>query len=95
MHIKKEFRLRQVDEEYVVVPVGQAAQKFTGMIRLNSTAALLWETLQDGNATEASLVECLIEEFEGEEGFTPELAKADVRAFLENLRANHLLEEDA
>ena len=51
MRIKKDYRLRAVDEEYVVVPVGKAAKEFTGMIRLNSTAALLWELLSDG-ATE-------------------------------------------
>ncbi len=94
MHIKKEYRLRQVEEEYVVVPVGAAAKQFTGMIRLNSTAALLWAILQDGDATEESLLECLMEEFDGEEGFTADLAKKDVCAFLENLRAHNLLEED-
>ncbi len=92
MRIKKDYRLRAVDEDYVVVPVGKAAKEFTGMIRLNSTAALLWELLSDG-ATEEELVADLIEEFDGEEGFTPDLARADVKAFVENLRAHNLLEE--
>ncbi len=94
MRIRKDYRLRQVDEDYVVVPVGKAAKEFTGMIRLNSTAALLWEFLQDG-ATEAELVANLIEEFDGEEGFTPELAKADVAAFIAELSAHNLLLDEA
>ncbi len=92
MRIKKDYRLRAVEEDYVVVPVGKAAKEFTGMIRLNSTAALLWELLSDG-ATEEELLADLVEEFDGEEGFTQELAKADVKAFLESLRAHNLIEE--
>ncbi len=91
-YIKDGYMLREVAQEYVVVPVGAAAKQFTGMIRLNSTAALLWELLRDG-ATEDSLVADLCEEFAGEEGFTPELARTDVQAFLAQLKAQELLTE--
>lgn len=92
--IKKGYMLREVSEEYVVVPVGAAAKEFVGMIRLNSTAAFLWELIADG-ATEESLLEALCEEFEGEEGFTEELGKRDVTAFLQTLKEHNLVVEDA
>ncbi len=93
IRIKKGYMLREVAEEYIVVPVGEAAKDFVGMIRLNSTAALLWELLKDG-ATEESLVEDLCEEFEGEEGFSRELAQKDVAAFLATLRQHQFVLED-
>ena len=92
LYIKDGYMLREVAEEYVVVPVGAAAKQFTGMIRLNSTAALLWELLRDG-ATEDSLVGDLCEEFAGEEGFSAELARRDVQVFVAQLREQDLLLE--
>ena len=92
-HIKKGYMLREVSEEYVVVPVGAAAKDFVGMIRLNSTAAFLWQLIADG-ATEESLVADLCEEFEGEEGFSQELARRDVAAFLKTLQENGLVTEE-
>ena len=92
LYIKDGYMLREVAEECVVVPVGAAAKQFTGMIRLNSTAALLWELLRDG-ATEDSLVADLCEEFAGEEGFSSELARRDVQAFIAQLHEQNLLVE--
>ena len=77
----KDFLLREVADSLVLVPVGEAARRFPGMIRLNETGRLLWELLQQEQTAE-SLTETLLSRFE----VSREQAAADVKAFLERLR---------
>ena len=77
----KDFLLREVADSLVLVPVGDAARRFPGMIRLNETGRLLWELLQQEQTPE-SLTEALLSRFE----VSREQAAADVNAFLERLR---------
>ncbi|WP_343089456.1 PqqD family protein, partial [Methanocalculus natronophilus] len=46
MKIKKDYILRNVGDETVVVPTGEEAVNFNGMISLNDSGRLLFETLQ-------------------------------------------------
>ena len=77
MKIKEGFILRQVADNWVVLPVGQASVNFNGMISLNESGALLWRTLEQGGDRTA-LAEALLGEYEVEK----EEALADVDAFL-------------
>ena len=77
----KDFLLREVADSLVLVPVGEAARRFPGMIRLNETGRLLWELLEREQTPE-SLTEALLSRFE----VSREQAAADVKAFLERLR---------
>lgn len=83
MKIKSGFILRQLAGENVVVPVGAAGASFNGMIRLNDTGALLWQELAAG-ADEEQLVQKLLDSCEGAEA---ETVRADVRGFLDSIRA--------
>lgn len=83
MKIKPGFILRQLAGENVVVPVGAAGASFNGMIRLNDTGALLWQELAAG-ADEEQLVQKLLDSCEGAEA---ETVRADVRGFLDSIRA--------
>lgn len=42
MKLNPDYILRNIAGEQVVVPTGQAGQKFNGLITLNSTAVFLW-----------------------------------------------------
>ena len=86
MKIKQGFILREVAGNYIVVAVGSAVKEFNGVINLNETGAYLWKKLQDG-ADEEGLVKALLEEYEVEE----ELARKDVKAFVEKLQGAKLL----
>ena len=44
MQIKKGFKLRRIDDLFVVI-AGAAARNFHGMITLNESGAFLWEKL--------------------------------------------------
>ena len=86
MKIKKGFVLRMVGGENVVVPVGELCKTFHGMINLNETGAFLWKRLQDG-AEEEDLVQALLNEYDVEE----ELARKDVRSFIDKIQGAKLL----
>ena len=47
MKIKEGFIKRQVGERVVVVPIGEAAKNFHGMINLNETGGELWDLLKE------------------------------------------------
>ena len=55
MKISKEFVLREIAGDYVIVPTGEAAYRFQGLITVNDTGAFLWEQLKTGEQTEAKL----------------------------------------
>lgn len=88
MKIKSDYIMRNIAGETVVVPVGEAAARFSGMITLNETGEFIWTFLQEEN-TESSLLDAMLEEFEVDR----DRAAADIAAFLEILRKNAMLEE--
>ena len=77
MKIKEGFVLRQVADNWVVLPVGQASVNFNGMISLNESGALLWRTLEQGGDRNA-MADALLDEYDVER----EEALADVDAFI-------------
>ena len=86
MKIYEGFLLREVAGNYIVMPVGDAAQRLNGMIKLNETSAFLFRVLEKG-ADEEALVAALLSEYDVEEV----IARRDVRAFLDTLRAAKVL----
>ena len=47
MKIKKEFVMRRIDDECLLVPVGETASSFNGIITLNEVGAFVWEQLSE------------------------------------------------
>jgi len=80
MKIKEGYLINKLGDGYVVVTVGEAAKEFNGLIRLNSTGAFLWKSIQDGADTKEKLVSTLLDQFEA---LDEETAKNDVEEFLE------------
>ena len=81
MRIKEGFILRKVGKQYVVAATGKASKDFNGMIRLNASAAYVFELLKE-DMTEEALVAALLKEYDVDE----ETAKLDVDAFLSKLK---------
>lgn len=88
MKIKNEYIMRKIAGETVIVPVGDAAARFSGMITLNETGEFIWTFLQEENS-EDGLLSAMLEEFEVDR----DRASADIASFLEILRKNNMLEE--
>ena len=86
MKIEKEFILREIAGDYIIVPVGKTALEFNGMITVNETGAFLWKKLYAGT-TKEELLRALLEEYEVSE----EEAEKDIEAFLEALYQRNIL----
>lgn len=80
MKRNKDFMLREIAGEVVLVPTGEATQNFNGLITLNEVAAFIWKHL-DETKTEEKLTELILEEFD----IDRETAQGDVQRFLQAL----------
>lgn len=80
MILKKNFALRQIADEWIVLPLASETVDFTGMLNLNESGAMLWKVLEQECSKEA-LVRALLEEYEVSE----EQAGADAEEFLNKL----------
>ncbi|MBE6949032.1 MAG: PqqD family protein [Ruminococcaceae bacterium] len=86
MKANKDFILREIAGESILLPVGGTAQKMSGLIDLNESGTLLWKRLQE-ECTERELVEVLLQEYDVDEA----TAKADVEKFIVRMRENGLI----
>ncbi|MCR5808318.1 MAG: PqqD family protein [Clostridiales bacterium] len=86
MKIREGFVLKQVADAVIVVPAGEAALDFNGMITLNDTAAFLWRLLENG-AEEDELLAAMLKEYDVDE----DTARAGIRKFVAKLEDEGLL----
>lgn len=91
MRINKEFVLREIAGDYVIIPTGQTVLEFNGLITVNEVGVSIWNMLQE-EVTEDDLVDGILNEYEVEE----EVAREDIREFIDTLVAGNILakEED-
>lgn len=87
MKLKYDFAVREIAEDFVLVPLGAAALKLSGMITTNAVGAFLWEQLAS-ETTEEAMVKRLIEEFQVD----AVTATNDVKEFVSQLQELDLVE---
>lgn len=87
MKINRDFMMRDIAGEKIVVPTGESA-KLNALITLNSVAAFLWEALQEDRTPE-EVKKMVLDEYEVDE----ETAERDVNGFIDALRQFGMLEE--
>lgn len=80
MKLKADYVLRQIAGAWVVLPIGETAVDFSGMLRLNESGAMLWRILEQ-EADKQALVDALT----GEYNVSSVQADADVEEFLDKL----------
>lgn len=88
MKINGKFVKREVLGDIILVPVGQAALEFSGMITVNEAGLFIWNLLEQGKS-EDEIVTALTEEYEVE----PETAREDYRDFLKTLIQNQFVRD--
>lgn len=88
MKMKYEFAIREIAGEYVLVPLGQAALRFSGMMTTSDVGAAIIEALAR-DTTPAEVTAKLMEQFDVD----AQTAAADLEEFLDQLRQLKLLEE--
>lgn len=86
MKIKYTFEMMQLGDETVAVPVGENADDFHSVVKLNDTAAFIFQHLQEG-ASEEEILAALEREYES----TREELSADLRNCLADFQEKGLL----
>lgn len=88
MKIQKEFVLREIAGDYVIIPTGKTTLTFNGLITVNEVGAALWKMLQSEKSLD-DLVRGILDEYDVEES----VAREDIQEFLETLSKNGILDE--
>ena len=86
MKLKYDFAVREIVGDYVMIPLGEGALKFSGMISTSETGATLVGALNN-HVSRQELLQLLLEQFEIDEA----TASAGLDEFLMQLRKLDLL----
>lgn len=89
MRIEKDFVLREIAGEYVIVPTGKTVLEFNGLITVNEAGVLIWKLLQKGVSFD-EIVEEILREYDVEES----VVREDVLDFLDQLEKGGILVTD-
>lgn len=89
MKIKDGFILRNIADEWVVVPIGERALRMQGALILNDVASFLWKQLSSSVSYEAVL-DALLSQYD----IDPITAQEDLNAFLQKIREIDALDEE-
>ena len=89
MKIKSGFVVQKVGSSYLAVAVGERADDFNAMIRMNATGAFVWEQLSAADLTEQELIAALVREY----SVSAEIAARDIAGVVSALRRAGLLDE--
>lgn len=87
MKVSDKFVIREIAGEFIIVPTGEEALKFQGLITVNETGVFLWRALQKEGQTKESLCRALCEEYDTDD----ETATKDILEFLETLQEKNIL----
>ena len=88
MKLNGTFLLRNVAQEWLAIPVGDAALRFGGMVILNPVSHVIWECLQNECRFE-DIVAAVTQRFD----ISDQEAATDVQAFLDKMRQENLIIE--
>lgn len=86
MKIDKEFVLREIAGDYVIIPTGKTVLEFNGLISTNEVGASIWRMLQQ-ETTFDEVVKGILDEYDVEEN----VVKEDVSVFLNQLSEKGIL----
>lgn len=90
MRINKDFVLREIAGDYVIIPVGSTVLEFNGLITVNEVGSVLWKMLQEEDVTFERLVSGIMAEYDVEE----DVVREDIQEFLDKLIEGGILAGD-
>ncbi len=89
MRIKSGFVQEKVGSKYLAVAVGERADEFHALVKMNATGAFLFSKLDEADRSEEELLSLLLAEYDVPEN----IAKRDISLFIESLRSAGMLDE--
>ena len=84
---KNNFELKDIAGEFMLIPRGASTLDFNGVIVFNETGVLIYKALNKPNDVE-TLSQILVEKY----GITKEEAEEDVKAYVEKMLAEEIIE---
>lgn len=87
MKIKKDFILRTVAGQNLVVPVGEEGINFNGIITLNNSGKLLFEAMKQ-DIERVDLIKIMLDKYD----IDKDTAEKDVDDFIKILSSKNLIE---
>lgn len=81
MKLKKDFILREIMGDVVLVPINQSTSQFNGLITINELGKFIWENIEK-TQDEEDLLQKILDEYEVDR----ETAKKDLDEFLQVLK---------
>ena len=88
MKIKSGFVIEQVGDGYLAVAVGDRADEFSGLVRMNSTGAFLWKLIEEKDMTKEELLAAVVAEYDVSE----DIVRLDIDRFEKQLADGGILE---
>ena len=88
MKLKKEYKVRSMAGENVVIMQGAMGSDMTRIISLNNSSLLLWNALQDKEFEVADVANILVENY----GIDTATAERDAKAWVEKLQECNLID---
>jgi hypothetical protein len=88
MKLKKGFRIREIADEKILVAEGLEQVNFDKVISLNSSAAFLWENLQEKDFEMKDVADLLIKEY----GIDSQIANTDANSIVNKWKEIDLIE---
>ena len=89
MRIEKEFVLREIAGDYIIIPTGSTVLEFNGLITVNEVGVTLWKMLQE-DVTLEQMVQGVLAEYDVEE----DVAREDIQEFLDTLAKGGILTKE-
>ena len=89
MKAKPGFVVRNIADEFILMPTGDNIGKFNGTVLLNEVSAFVWEKLQNPLSKE-DLLEAVLDEYE----VSRDVAAKDLDNLLETLRGYDVIADD-
>lgn len=89
MRINKEYVLREIAGDYIIIPIGSTALEFNGLITVNEVGVTLWKMLQEEVSLD-DLVQGILAEYDVKE----EVAREDIQDFLDELIKGGILKKE-
>ncbi len=89
MKAKPGFVVRNIADEFILMPTGDNIGKFNGTVLLNEVSAFVWEKLQNPLSKE-DLLNAVLDEYE----VSRDTAAKDLDSLLETLRGYDVIADD-
>ena len=87
MKISKDFIMREIAGDHVIVPTGSTVMDFNGLIMVNELGAFLWERLQQETTLE-ELTKNVLDEYEVDDN----TVRQDIEEFINKLKEGGILD---